>query len=94
MNSSLWYRVNFIGEVSRVEVLKETPQFVSIKEWGREHRRNKAGEFFPTFEEMKRYLVEKNQSKVRHLEDQLNYARKQLEKAEAMEDTVSQEVES
>jgi len=81
-----WYRLNYAGEVSRSEVLRETPQFVVIKQWGKDRRVNKVGEFFPTFAEMKQYLVEKRKRQVEHFKEQLRYAESQLAKAESMEE--------
>jgi len=81
-----WYRLNYAGEVSRAEVLRETPQFVVIKQWDKERRVSRAGEFFATFGEMKQYLCDKRLRQVKSLEDQLVYARKKLAEAEALEE--------
>jgi hypothetical protein len=77
---STWYRVNlWRNTILPVEVVKETPSFVTFlnKNYSNQQQRSaKAGEFFPTFEEARRHLME-------HWKTQSNSHRNQMEQAHA-----------
>lgn len=71
-----WFKLSEWGKrtITPVEVIKETPEFVVwIQEYlGKPHetKTRKAGEFFPTFEEARAYLVEDLERKLQRLDDE------------------------
>lgn len=80
---STWYRLRW-GEITTVEVEKETSAFVIIN--GRRNQKVSSWEsFHPTFEAAKNREIDMRLEQVRIAQRNLNTANEALEKAKALE---------
>jgi hypothetical protein len=81
-----WYRTDrYSAKITPVEVVKETAQQVVYvwMDWGtsRESRAYKEGEFFPTFQEAKDWLIQRYEREVQYKLDAYSRAKQQFKVA-------------
>lgn len=84
----IWYRVqpSYMGRrVVTVEVVKETPAMVMVREHTKMHRYFKVGEFFKSFEEAKAYVIQMAQSRELVCKNNLSKAIQEREELEALQ---------
>lgn len=82
---STWFQLNRYGklEITPVEVLKETTEFVVIIDpyYKKEKRIRKGGEFFPTFDEAKNEAIIRAQRHLQRIDDERSRAIETLKKS-------------
>lgn len=77
----IYYKANRFGDnpITEVEVEKETPSFIVIK--GRtEKKRTVYDNYFSTYDEAKKYIIDRHQGIVNRLEKDLHSAKSELGK--------------
>ena len=91
-----WFRLTWSGRVEAVMVTKETEQFVTYIDpyYDRPQRRAKAGEYFPTFDALKQYQIERCERRLQSALDESSRAKEQLNKAREMTEPKKEEVAS
>ena len=89
--SRIMYKTNSINEIEKVDVIRETEHTVWIiipgnKKASAWRKRSYSWNFFDTFDEAKKFLVEKYEKTINQLEQQLSRKRKQLDKILALKE--------
>lgn len=81
-----WFKIGYNQQVTSVEVLKETPQFVVYFSpfWNKEQREKKDSDWHQTFEAAQTELMRRANRRMNHAEDDLLKARADLAIAEGM----------
>ena len=78
-NNTEWFRV-WHDEIKKIEVFKETKDFVWIVDGGGQKKLSYYRSYFKTFDESKLFLLNKKETKLRDAERMLAEARRELQK--------------
>lgn len=92
---SIWYKISMWGapKIIEVKVISETPMTVMVREewWAaaRDKRHNKAGEYFPTFDEARDCLVQNFERDLTHAKDKVHQLQSYLGQARSLKPLVT-----